>query len=162
MSPIHIPIELGVGSSHPSNKSNMTQIGTFVLVILTSSTVFASTSFCIWVWMMSRPASCRFCCATTCWVFSLPAKTFAFTVGPPLLEKGLMPARPQLDNNRIRHRLLVAFLMCHLCGCDCGLTFLAHPDAETACESTHADAYKPALSYRWVRQRHEPVDSLIG
>ena len=118
MSPSHIPIELGVGNNHPSNKSNMTQIGTFVLVILTSSTVFASTSFCISVWMMSRPASCRFCCATTCWVFSLPAKTFAFTVGPPLPEKGLRPVRPQLDNNRVRHRLFtrmyaVVFFMCY-------------------------------------------------
>jgi len=89
MFPIPLNMSVGVGNSHPSKSKSITQIGIFVFEILISSIFSASTSFVTVVVLMSLPASCWFCCPTNCCVFSLPARTLAFTEGPPLLEKGL-------------------------------------------------------------------------
>ena len=143
MFPIPLSMSVGVGNNHPSKSKSITQIGIFVFEILISSIFSASTSFVTVVVLMSLPASCWFCCPTNCCVFSLPARTLAFTEGPPLLEKGLrkdgIVAHP--TRRLLIRRLAIRFFMYHprrSYGC---FRFLTHPDAKTSCQSPHAHRY---------------------
>lgn len=135
MFPIPLNMSVGVGSNHPSKSKSITQIGIFVFEILISSIFSASTSFVTVVVLMSLPASCWFCCPTNCCVFSLPARTLAFTEGPPLLEKGLrndgIVAHP--TRRLLIRRLAIRFFMYHSCWCYCCFRLFAHPNPKTPC-----------------------------
>ena len=140
---IPIPIACGVGKSHPNRSRSRTQGGMLVLRILISSTDFASTSFRISVVTMSRPASCWFCCPTNCCVFSLPARTFAFTDGPPLLEKGLSIDRGLQPTNRLPiRRLAIRFFMYHPCRSHSSFRLLTHPYSKATSQSSHTHRYQ--------------------
>ena len=139
-----IPIACGVGKSHPNRSRSRTQGGMLVLRILISSTDFASTSFRISVVTMSRPASCWFCCPTNCCVFSLPARTFAFTEVPSLLEKGLRKdgIEVQPASRLLIRRVAIRFFMYHPCGSHSSSGLLTHPYSKAASQSSHAHRYQ--------------------
>ena len=144
--PNQCPICCGVGKTHPNRSKSKTQTGMLVFLILISSTDCASTSLSTSVVTISLPASCLFCCATTCCVFSFPAKTFAFTVGPPLLAIGFKKEGIVLHPPKQSNAITKSALLFNRC-----ITFLTHPNTEATCKRTHAHANQPTLSNCRVR-----------
>lgn len=155
--PNQCPICCGVGKTHPNRSRSKTQAGMLVFLILISSTDCASTSLSTSVVIMSLPASCLFCCATTCCVFSFPAKTFAFTVGPPLLDSGFKKEGIVLHPPKQSNAITKSALLFNRC-----ITFLTHPNTEATCECPHTDTDQTALSYCGVRECHKPMHRLVG